>query len=1055
MSAIQSSVGLITGIPIQDTVDQLMAIAARPRDTLEARTAEIASEKSAVDTLASLVLSLQFSANKFKSPSTFGSRSATSSSTAVTATVPPGASPAPGSYRFTPLQAASAHQWVSGSFDDIADAVGGGELRLGFGGQVDRGLDLGRLNAGAGVASGSIRITDRTGATATVDLRAARTVDDVLLAINSSPELGVTATTDGDAFVLTDTTGGGGTLSVADVGLTKTASDLGLAGGAAPSSVLTGGDVLALHRGTKLDQLNDGAGVRVIDGQDDLTITPRDGSAAFGVDLAGATTVGGVLDAINGDADNAGRVTASIAPDGRRLVLTDQTGAANDNLVVANGLLGAAADDLGLAADEASGVLTGGRLISGLQDTLVSSLNGGAGFTLGRIAVTDRGGVSFTTDLTGLETIGDVVRRINQDAAGAGANLAARINDSRTGIAVDDYTASPTGNLVIAEVDGGTTAADLGLAADAASAAVDGGSLSRQTVSESTPLSSLRGGAGVALNDFAVTDSNGVKKSVDLDKAGDPAETVGDVIERINTLSVGVTASINSTGDGLLLTDTAGGAGTLTVSEVGGGASAAHLGLLGASTTANGSGQQTIDGSTRHGVDLSDLTASADSISLATLNGGLGVDKGIFLITPANDSADSPQAFAVNLGTPGDEAFTVGDVIQKINQAADDAGVAVTAAVNSEGTGIELTDSTGGSGGLKVEDLGSGTAAADLRLTTAAKTLSGGGQAVNGSGLFSAAEGELGALQTLVGRINGLSAGFTASVFQDASGYRLAIAADTTGSANQLAIDAGGTGLSFQETSRAADGVALFGASTTGGAVAVTSEDSRFDGVVEGLNLTVTQATGETAVIDVAKDDEPFTSAVQDFVDAYNSVRSNLDEVASFDETTNSTGILFGRLEALRVDSDLSRLISGRLRPGATYGSLESVGVSLGDDGTLAIDSAKLNEALAADPAGVEDLFTDDQNGLVTRLQEVVDGLAAGENALLSSRSDALSRTIEVNESRVEGMNETLAAERNRLLLEFFRLEETIALLQSNLDTVGGIQPITFASSSSSSGGGS
>ena len=35
MTRIQSSVGLITGIPIEETVNKLMAIAARPRDLLD------------------------------------------------------------------------------------------------------------------------------------------------------------------------------------------------------------------------------------------------------------------------------------------------------------------------------------------------------------------------------------------------------------------------------------------------------------------------------------------------------------------------------------------------------------------------------------------------------------------------------------------------------------------------------------------------------------------------------------------------------------------------------------------------------------------------------------------------------------------------------------------------------------------------------------------------------------------------------------------------------------------------------------------------------------
>ncbi len=36
MAGIQASTGLISGVPIQDTVDKLMAISAQPRDRLAA-----------------------------------------------------------------------------------------------------------------------------------------------------------------------------------------------------------------------------------------------------------------------------------------------------------------------------------------------------------------------------------------------------------------------------------------------------------------------------------------------------------------------------------------------------------------------------------------------------------------------------------------------------------------------------------------------------------------------------------------------------------------------------------------------------------------------------------------------------------------------------------------------------------------------------------------------------------------------------------------------------------------------------------------------------------
>ena len=88
---------------------------------------------------------------------------------------------------------------------------------------------------------------------ADIDLRIARTVDDVLRAINNNTSASVTAAVDGDRLVLTDTSGGSGNLKVQDIGTGKTALDLGLAGINVAANTATGADVFQLHAGTKLD----------------------------------------------------------------------------------------------------------------------------------------------------------------------------------------------------------------------------------------------------------------------------------------------------------------------------------------------------------------------------------------------------------------------------------------------------------------------------------------------------------------------------------------------------------------------------------------------------------------------------------------------------------------------------------------------------------------------------------------------------------------------------------------------------------------------------------
>ena len=190
------------------------------------------------------------------------------------------------------------------------------------------------------------------------------------------------------------------------------------------------------------------------------------------------------------------------------------------------------------------------------QSTQLSSLNGGQGFgQLGTMDLTDRSDATGQANLSGAQTIGDVINAINQ----AGTGITAQINVAANGIELVDKSGG-TGNMIVAD-DHATpatqvgTATRLGIAVDGAVNSVNSGDLHLQTVSTSTLLSSLNGGAGVAQGTVSLTNSTGKTATLTVDSS---MQTVGDVINAINNLGLGIQASINSTGDGILLTDSAG-----------------------------------------------------------------------------------------------------------------------------------------------------------------------------------------------------------------------------------------------------------------------------------------------------------------------------------------------------------------------------------------------------------------------------------------------------------------------------------------------------------------
>jgi len=587
MGRISSSVGLVSGINSKDIIDQLMKLEERPKSLLQTRKDKLSLQREAYVAISGKLTTLTTSARTFQRPSTFTAATATSSNEdVITATTSAGA--AVGSYQFQVARLVTSQQSITAGYADPSSTVKAGKITIEMGGgNLNTQTPLSQLNGGAGVSRGLFRISDRSGATAVIDTSAAVTLDDVVKKINTSLDIGVRASVDGDRIVLKDTTGSTAqNLSVIDLADGRSAADLGLVNSVA-SDTLSGGDINFLGATTALSALNDGLGVRTKSGGPDLVITARNGSTT-NVTLGASRTVGDVLKAINDG--SGGKFTASVVPGSNGIRLTDNTGGSG-TLSVANATGSNAATDLGLARSGSGATLDGDQAISGLNTVLLRNLNGGAGLTLGTISITDRSGDSQSINLGGARSIADVLKTINN----AGLGVTAALNSAGNGIQIADTTGGG-GNLVIADVSG-TGAAALGIAGtfDTTVPAARGANLQLKWLSEATPLAKLNGGKGVTPGSFRITNAAGGQSTVSIPDSSN--KTLGDIITAINGANTGVTASINANGDGLLLTDSSGGAGKLKVENITG-TTARDLNIAGESvdgTTLDGTHEKSID----------------------------------------------------------------------------------------------------------------------------------------------------------------------------------------------------------------------------------------------------------------------------------------------------------------------------------------------------------------------------------------------------------------------------------------------------------------------------
>jgi len=169
---------------------------------------------------------------------------------------------------------------------------------------------LSDLNNGTGVTLGSFNITDRGGYAAVINIGAATTVNDVILAINGAG-INVTASLNASQTGLQLTDASGTilqSLTVTEAGGT-TAADLGIL--RVSNGNIVGSDLNPLVTATTLiSDLNGGNGLTL--GQIDIV----NGALSATVPLGAAATVNDVLTAINGAGVN---VTASINNQGNAL----------------------------------------------------------------------------------------------------------------------------------------------------------------------------------------------------------------------------------------------------------------------------------------------------------------------------------------------------------------------------------------------------------------------------------------------------------------------------------------------------------------------------------------------------------------------------------------------------------------------------------------------------------------------------------------------------------------------------------------------------------------
>jgi flagellar hook-associated protein 2 len=304
-------------------------------------------------------------------------------------------------------------------------------------------------------------------------------------------------------------------------------------------------------------------------------------------------------------------------------------------------------------------------------------------------------------------------------------------------------------------------------------------------------------------------------------------------------------------------------------------------------------------------------------------------------------------------------------------------------------------------------------------------------------------------LESVRDKINAAGSGVTAALVTDATGVRLSLRSSETGAANGFRIgttdgdgnntdSAGLSGFAFDPTAgttgmqsvqSAADASAVING------IAVTSASNSITGAVEGLTIQLQKVTTTPVSLSVAADKDAVTKAVKAFADAYNALAKYIGEQTKYDATAKQGGPLQGDSAATGLQGRLRSLLGATSGASATFGRLSDIGLQLQRDGTINVDSTKLDAATgnlrelkkafsAAD-------FGDPSNDGFARRFSTLATQVLGVDGSVTTRTAGLQKLISTNTDAQAALNSRVDTYQQRLVAQYTSLDSNLARLNS------------------------
>jgi len=363
------------------------------------------------------------------------------------------------------------------------------------------------------------------------------------------------------------------------------------------------------------------------------------------------------------------------------------------------------------------------------------------------------------------------------------------------------------------------------------------------------------------------------------------------------------------------------------------------------------------------GVDLSSLLQAATGSTSAGIDVTSAVDAALYADRAPERQWQSEQSTISSqisgLTTIQTALSSVSNDLDSLNDLSGPLAARSVSSSSSEVSGTAAAGATVGSHLVAVQSLATSASwyspslpSSSSSLGTSTLTVTAG----NGTQTSFAIGSGVNSLSGLASAINAADIGVNANIVSDASGSRLALVGATTGAAADFSVTSSDPSFNMTRAGTAAN------ASLTIDGIPISSATNTVTGAIAGLtlNLTATTPADNPATLSVTADSTQISQALSTFVSDYNSALSQVNSQFTYSTSTGSQGILSSDSTVRSLQSALEGIVSYNSPDAAgtssAIQSLGDLGIAMGDDGSLSLDTSKLANAMT-DPDAVQNFF--------------------------------------------------------------------------------------------------